>query len=111
MNYQDDELMQIFSMLDLHSRSDRSNLDNVLDEITYSEQRFSPIKRYRLETKIHRKLKICAQSGYKYQAVPTIRLQGKWLEQLGFSVGQEIDVQCEQEYLIIRLEKDPRIVK
>lgn len=63
MNYQDDELMQIFSMLDLHSGSDRSNLDRLLDEITYPEQHFDPIKQYRLETKTHRKLKICAKSG------------------------------------------------
>ena len=62
---------------------------------------------YRLETKTHRKLKICAQSGYKYQAVPAIRLQGKWLEQLGFSVGQEINVQCQKGCLIIRLEDKP----
>jgi toxic protein SymE len=107
MNYQDDELMQFFSMLDLHSRADRSNLDNVLDKISYPEQCFDPIKRYRLETKTHRKLKICAQSGYKYQAVPAIRLQGKWLEQLGFSVGQEINVQCQKGCLIIHLEDKP----
>jgi len=94
-------------MLDLHSRSDRSNLDKVLDEIPYSEQCFNPIKRYRLETKTHRKLKICAQSGYKYQAVPAIRLQGKWLEQLGFSVGQEINVQCQKGYLIIHVGNEP----
>jgi len=104
MNYQDDELMQIFSMLDLHSRSDRSNLDNVLDEITYSEQRYSPIKRYRLETKIHRKLKISAQSGYKYQAVPTIRLQGKWLEEFGFEIGKKVNVECVAGKLSISLE-------
>jgi toxic protein SymE len=96
--------MQIFSMLDLHSRSDRSNLDNVLDEITYSEQRYSPIKRYRLETKIHRKLKISAQSGYKYQAVPTIRLQGKWLEEFGFEIGKKVNVECVAGKLSISLE-------
>jgi toxic protein SymE len=107
MNYQDDELMQVFSILDLHSRADRGNLDNVPDEITYPEPRFGTIKRYRLETKTHRKLKICAQSGYKYQAVPAIRLQGKWLEQLGFSVGQEITVQCQKGCLIIHLEDKP----
>jgi len=107
MNYQDDELMQIFSMLNLHSRSDRSNLDNVLDEITYSEQRFNPIKRYRLETKTHRKhrkLKICAQSGYKYQAVPAIRLQGKWLEEFGFEIGKKVNVECVAGKLSISLE-------
>ena len=104
MNYQDDELMQIFSMLDLHSRSDRSNLDKVLDEIPYSEQCFNPIKRYRLETKTHRKLKICAQSGYKYQAVPAIRLQGKWLQKLGFEIGKKVNVECLDGKLSISLE-------
>jgi len=107
MNYQDDELMQIFSILDLHSRADRGNPDRLLEEITYPEPRFDTIKKYRLETKTHRKLKICAQSGYKYQAVPAIRLQGKWLERLGFSVGREINVQCQKGCLIIHLEDKP----
>jgi toxic protein SymE len=107
MNYQNDELMQFFSMLDLHSRADRSNLDNMLDEIFYPEKCFSLIKKYGLEMKTHRRLKVCAQSGYNYQAVPAIRLQGKWLENLGFSVGQEINVQCEKGCLIIRLEDEP----
>jgi len=104
MNYQDDELMQIFSILDLHSRADRGNLDNVLDEITYPEPRFGTIKQYRLETKTHRKLKICAQSGYKYQAVPAIRLQGKWLEQIGFEIGKKVNVECVAGKLSISLE-------
>jgi len=46
MNYQDDELMQVFSILDLHSRADRGNIDNVLDKISYPEPRFGTIKQY-----------------------------------------------------------------
>lgn len=84
INYQDKELMQIFSMLDLHSRVEQSNLDRVHDGISYPKQRFDPIKQYRLETKTHRKLKVCAQSGYKHQAVPAMRLQENGLNGLGF---------------------------
>ena len=64
MNYQDEELMQIFSILDLHSRADRKDQKNGLDEISCPEQWFNPIKHYILEMKPHRKLRICAQSGY-----------------------------------------------
>jgi toxic protein SymE len=87
--------------------SARRQQDNVLDEITYSEQRYSPIKRYRLETKIHRKLKISAQSGYKYQAVPTIRLQGKWLEEFGFEIGKKVNVECVAGKLSVSVLRTP----
>ncbi|UUV12795.1 type I toxin-antitoxin system SymE family toxin [Clostridioides difficile] len=32
----------------------------------------------------------------KYTTVPQIRLQGLWLEQLGFEPGMELKVECEE---------------
>ena len=29
-----------------------------------------------------RNIKVCGQSGYKYETVPAITLKGKWLEEL-----------------------------
>ena len=34
-----------------------------------------------------RNMKVCGQSGYKYETVPAITLKGKWLEELGFHLG------------------------
>ena len=31
-----------------------------------------------------RNIKVCGQSGYKYETVTAITLKGKWLEELGF---------------------------
>ena len=39
-----------------------------------------------------RELKVYGQSGYKYQNTPTIILKGKWLENIGFSIGSPIAV-------------------
>jgi len=35
---------------------------------------------------------------------PQIRLEGKWLEQLGFTAGSFVSIQCEEGRLVI--EKD-----
>ena len=48
-----------------------------------------------------RTVKIYGMSGYKYQATPTIMLKGKWLEELGFEIGDYITVSCEDGRLII----------
>lgn len=37
----------------------------------------------------------------KYTTVPQIRLQGLWLEQLGFEPGVELKVECEEGRLVI----------
>ena len=48
-----------------------------------------------------RKLTVCyGRDNYK-QAPPQIVLQGKWLEQAGFSAGDKITVKCQQGQLII----------
>lgn len=42
--------------------------------------------------KEYRDLKVYEQSGYKYQNTPTIVLKGKWLEELGFLMGDKLSV-------------------
>lgn len=49
---------------------------------------------------------VCSSSGYGYtssgyKSVPQIRIQGKWLEELGFETGSEINVECLDGKLII----------
>ena len=48
-----------------------------------------------------RELKVCAQSGYRYKDVPSIRLMGQWLEAAGFHIGDPVLVKCENGQLII----------
>ena len=48
-----------------------------------------------------RNMKVCGQSGYKYETVPAITLKGKWLEELGFHLGNYVQVKCENGQLII----------
>ena len=48
-----------------------------------------------------RNMKVCGQSGYKYETVPAITLKGKWLEKLGFPPGDYVQVICENGQLII----------
>ena len=48
-----------------------------------------------------RKLTVCYERGNYKQAPPQILLQGKWLEQAGFSAGDKITVKCQQGQLII----------
>lgn len=49
----------------------------------------------------NRTMKVYAQSGYHYQATPTIQLKGKWLGQLGFGIGDYIQVSCEDGKIVI----------
>lgn len=48
-----------------------------------------------------RSIKVYGQSGYKYQETPTIMLKGKWLEELGFKIGDYISIACEDGRLVI----------
>ena len=48
-----------------------------------------------------RNRKVCGQSGYKYEMVPAITWKGKWLEELGFHLGNYVQVKCENGQLII----------
>ncbi len=51
--------------------------------------------------KEYREMKVYEQSGYNYQNTPTIVLKGKWLQELGFSMGENIVVKCEKGKLTI----------
>ena len=51
--------------------------------------------------KKNRSMKVYGQSGYRYQTMPTILLKGKWLQELGFQIGDYISVSCEDGKLII----------
>ena len=48
-----------------------------------------------------RSIKVYGQSGYRYRETPTIMLKGKWLEELGFKIGDYISVSCENGKLTI----------
>ena len=54
-----------------------------------------------MKFKKYRNLKVYEMSGYQYKAVPTIRLQGAWLRDLGFEEGAPITVKCEGGRLTI----------
>lgn len=51
--------------------------------------------------KEYREMKVYEQSGYNYQNTPTIVLKGKWLQELGFSMGEKVSVKCEDGRLTI----------
>lgn len=51
--------------------------------------------------KEYREMKVYEQSGYNYQNTPTIVLKGKWLQELGFTMGDKVSVKCECGRLII----------
>ncbi len=48
-----------------------------------------------------RTVKIYGMSGYKYRQTPTIMLKGQWLKELGFEIGDYVNVSCEDGKLII----------
>jgi len=53
-----------------------------------------------------RKLKIYQKFRYRTQGnttVPAIRLEGRWLEKLGFEIGKEIEIKQEKDKLTITL--------
>ena len=58
-----------------------------------------------------RSIKVYGQSGYKYQETPTIMLKGKWLEELGFKIGDYISVTCEDGRLVITPDAERAAVK
>ena len=45
--------------------------------------------------KDYRELKVSSFSGYGYKSAPMLRIQGLWLEELGFNIGDPILVKCE----------------
>ncbi len=55
--------------------------------------------------KDYRELKVSSFSGYGYKSAPMLRIQGLWLEELGFNIGDPILVKCEDGKLIITLDR------
>ena len=37
--------------------------------------------------------------------VPAVRVQGKWLEQIGFRIGDKVEISEDREAVTIRLQK------
>ena len=54
--------------------------------------------------KDYRELKVSSFSGYGYKSAPMLRIQGLWLEELGFNIGDPILVKCEDGKLIITVD-------
>lgn len=53
--------------------------------------------------KKERKMKVRAQSGYKYKDTATIILKGDWLDALGFKPGTPITVECSGGKLVVTI--------
>lgn len=49
----------------------------------------------------NRNLKVYELCGYNYKPMPQIRLQGQWLKECGFDIGDFINIQCKPGQLII----------
>lgn len=45
-------------------------------------------------------------TGRRYSEVPKIQMEGKWLEAIGFSVGEKIHVDYDDGKIIIRTDKE-----
>lgn len=61
----------------------------------------SEVKEESMKDSNKRKLKVYKLYSYMNHAVPQIRFQGKWLRSFGFDIGDEIDIICENEKLVI----------
>lgn len=56
-----------------------------------------------------RQLKVYQGSGKDYAPVPEIKLKGKWLENIGFSIGSTIQADCKNGTIIItKQDKDTK---
>ncbi len=56
--------------------------------------------------KKNRTMKVYEGSGKDYKPIPQIRLQGKWLQDLGFEMGTPINVECQGGKLIITCQNE-----
>ncbi len=54
-----------------------------------------------MKYKKNRTMTVIYSGDRNYQPIPTIRLKGKWLEDLGFEIGNKINVECQSGRLII----------
>ena len=51
--------------------------------------------------KKNRKLTVYKKTNSHYRGIPQIRLEGDWLQSMGFSIGDNIQVSCEENRLVI----------
>jgi toxic protein SymE len=49
----------------------------------------------------NRKLKVYRGTNKSYQTIPQIKFEGQWLESLGFSVGDKIQLDYEENKITI----------
>ena len=56
--------------------------------------------------KKERTLTVSSVSGYNSKDVPALRINGMWLEDLGFHTGDKVNVHCENGKLIIEKSED-----
>lgn len=49
----------------------------------------------------NRKMTVYKTTGTRYQKIPQIKMQGDWLEKVGFSIGDHIQIACRRNRLII----------
>lgn len=50
---------------------------------------------------LYKKLKVYEGSQRNYKSVPKIILSGQWLEAIGFSIGNQIEVEYSDEKIIV----------
>lgn len=48
-----------------------------------------------------RKIKVNAESSYKYKPTPTIKIKGNYLTEHGFNIDTALDIEIENEKIII----------
>ena len=59
-----------------------------------------------MESKKIRNIKVISQSGRNYKPTPTVILKGQWLNEMGFEIGDQIKVECENGKLVISLDRE-----
>ena len=51
--------------------------------------------------KKNREMTVYKATNSHYQGIPQIKMQGDWLKDMGFSIGDNIQVRCEKNRLVI----------
>ncbi len=59
-----------------------------------------------MESKKVRNIKVISQSGRNYKPTPTVILKGQRLNEMGFEIGDQIKVECEDGKLVISLDRE-----
>ena len=59
-----------------------------------------------MKSKKVRNIKVISQSGRNYKPTLTVILKGQWMNEMGFEIGDQIKVECEQGKLVISLDRE-----